>query len=155
MNPKELSRFRQLVRDTADHPRVQIMKTYRQHGCISTYDHCMGVARMSFRLARLLHIRTDEPSLVRGAFLHDYYLYDWHNHQHKLHGFRHPKTAMHNAIRDFNVNSLEAGIIRTHMWPFTLRALPRTREAVIVCLADKICALRETFHRSSPRAEHT
>ena len=105
----------------------------------------MNVARMSFRFARLFHIRTDERSLVRGAFLHDYYLYDWHHSPHSLHGFRHPKIAMYNALRDFSINPLEAGIIRTHMWPLTFRAVPHTREALIVCLADKICALEEIF----------
>lgn len=123
-----------------------MLRTYRQHGNISTYDHCLSVARTSFLIAWRLHLRINEHALARGAFLHDYYLYDWHHSPERLHGFRHPLIAMHNAIRDFGISALEAGIIRSHMWPLTLRSVPRSREAVLVCIADKICALCETFH---------
>ncbi|MBQ8093915.1 MAG: HD family phosphohydrolase [Clostridia bacterium] len=148
MNDAENAHFQDLVKEVSESPECQVLKTYRQHGSISTYEHCMSVARESFHLAHRLHLKTDERALVRGAFLHDYYLYDWHHSPERLHGFRHPIIAMHNALRDFRISAHEAHIIRTHMWPLTLRSIPTTREAFLVCLADKICALKETlFHR--------
>ncbi|MFR4394292.1 MAG: hypothetical protein ACLT29_08440 [Ruminococcus callidus] len=74
------------------------------------------------------------------------YLYDWHNHVDEgvLHGFAHPHIACKNAAMRFHVNAEVQHIITTHMWPLTLRFVPRSREAVIVCLADKYCSTLET-----------
>ena len=52
--------------------------------------------------------------------------------------------AMRNADRDFTLNEIEKDIISKHMFPLT-PFLPRHRESFIVCLADKWCALAETF----------
>ena len=77
--------------------------------------------------------------------LHDYFLYDWHQKDsaHRLHGFRHPKTALGNAQRDYHLNWKEKNIIARHMFPL-IPVPPQCREAWIVCLADKWCALGET-----------
>lgn len=40
------------------------------------------------------------------------------------------------------------------MWPLTFRHIPTCREAVIVCLADKYCAIVESmFHRTRVGAD--
>ena len=70
-----------------------------QHGGVTVYDHCLRVAAMSCRLARALDLDVDTDALVRGALLHDYFLYDWHekDDSHRLHGFTHPRRALENA----------------------------------------------------------
>ena len=117
-----------------------------QHGSISVYDHCVDVALCSCRIAELLPFHINMSSLIRGALLHDYFLYDWHvkSDAHRLHGFFHPGVALANAERDYDLNPLEKSIIIHHMFPLTLMP-PTCREAWIVCLADKICASRETW----------
>lgn len=136
--------------------RALQMKNFIQHGKISTYDHCMNVARMSYRINSFFRLKSDVKRLIIGAFLHDYFLYDWHKKSIKvhnlkeffnLHGFTHPGIAAKNAIRDFNIDEKEADIIKSHMWPLTLKTPPKTREAVIVCIADKIVSLAETVFR--------
>ncbi len=130
--------------------QVRKMKDYVQHGSVSTYEHCVRVARASFWLNRRLHLHSDEKALIRGAMLHDFYLYDWHAEDggvHRLHGFTHPGRAAQNAKRHFRINRKEENIIRSHMWPLTFLAVPSSREAVIVCLADKACSLHETIAR--------
>ncbi len=136
-----MSIYKKLTRD----PRLLRMKNFKQHGSISTYDHVCRVANVSEDINRKFHLNANEEELVRGALLHDYFLYDWHHHDGHFHGYTHPETACQNAERDFNLTEREKNIIRSHMWPLTLTKVPRCKEAWIVCIADKICSTQETI----------
>ena len=132
-------------------PKAQQMKNFTQHGKTSVFEHCVSVAKFSLLMAhyleKTLRIKVDRDSLVRAALLHDYFLYDWHDKTvpgHNIHGFTHPRTACRNADRDFGLNNIEKDIISKHMFPLTI-VPPRYRESVLVTLADKWCALCETF----------
>lgn len=122
-------------------------KNFMQHGCVSVYSHSVSVSIMALILCRIFSIKADERSLVRGALLHDYFLYDWHKKDpgHKWHGFIHSRRALKNATRDFPLNKTEQDIILTHMFPLNLTLIPRRKESALVCLADKLCALHETL----------
>ena len=126
------------------------MAAFTQHGDTSTMEHCEAVAYFSLAFARAMRLRLDERSLVRGALLHDYFLYDWHDHQaapDNWHGFTHPRHALRNAERDFpDLTNLERDIIAHHMFPL-VPSPPRHREALVVSLADKICSTVEVFAR--------
>ncbi len=137
--------FARIIEPIANDPKALEMKNYTQHSHITTYDHCMDVARHCFYFVRRHHIGVDEGSLVTAAFLHDYYLYDWHTHGDKLHGYHHAKIAMANARRDFNITELESEIIDSHMWPLNLTHVPSTKEALLLCMVDKFCSTRETL----------
>lgn len=121
-------------------------KKLMQHGDISVYEHCIRVAICSLKMARTLKWKVNEEDLLRGALLHDYFLYDWHvqDGTHRLHGFFHPKTAFYKAQKDFDLSPIEADVILHHMFPLTVLP-PLHKEAWIVCLADKICATGETL----------
>ena len=112
-------------------------------------NHCRNVARYSLALSRKLHISCSQSDLIRGALLHDYFLYDWHigdyRKPHNLHGFYHPGRALRNASAEYDLTDREKEIIRKHMWPLTV-VPPTCREAWIVTMADKWCSLMETFH---------
>ena len=125
---------------------MQKEKTFVQHGSITCYDHSLRVAEKSLELAEKCSAYIDERSLVRGALLHDYFLYDWHEKDggHRLHGFRHPAFALYNASKDFSLNRKERNIIARHMFPLTVLP-PRCLEAWIVCFVDKYCAFSETM----------
>ncbi|MBQ7563829.1 MAG: HD domain-containing protein [Lachnospiraceae bacterium] len=139
--------FSEEVRRLQEDERYRKLKEYTQHGNISTYTHCLRVARKSRKLARRLHIRVNEKEMLKGAMLHDYFLYDWHDHGDKLHGYHHPHIALTNAKKDFGLTKREQNIIKSHMWPLTLTHIPRCREAVLVCIADKLCSLEETIRK--------
>ena len=68
-----------ILRDLESDQHVQQMKNFTQHGKVSTYEHCERVARLSFELNRKLHLHAKVPTLIKGAMLHDFYLYDWHH----------------------------------------------------------------------------
>lgn len=140
------------------HPAVQQMRQYIQHGSVTTYEHCRNVVLVSYWLNRRLHLGADETALAVGALLHDFYLYDWHTsgsfhglrRLFEMHGFSHPKSACLNACSYFAITKKEQNIISSHMWPLTLRHMPKCREAIIVCLADKYCAIVESmFQRAA------
>ena len=78
LTPAETERMHQLLRGVADDPHAMEMHRFIQHGTVTTYEHCLRVARIAYWLNLRLHCRAREASLLRGAFLHDFYLYDWH-----------------------------------------------------------------------------
>lgn len=129
-------------------------RNYVQHGSFSVWRHSLNVAKASIRLSRMLPFRFAEKELVRGALLHDYFQYDWHDKRvgvreifefYKMHGFTHPAIAAKNARRDFQIGVLENEIIIKHMWPLTIIP-PKCREAWVVTMADKYCSMMETLH---------
>ena len=93
------------------------MKNFCQHGSVSTYKHVMYVTRVCYYLNKHFGLGADVKSLVVGAFLHDFYLYDWHekDDSHKWHGFSHAHTALLNADARFALTDKERDIIAHHM----------------------------------------
>lgn len=129
---------------------IQKMRQYIQHGNTSCLEHCLTVAYYSYLIAQHFHFNLDLASLIRGALLHDFFLYDWHdrNNHISFHGFRHPSIALANAKKHFSLTPIEKDIICHHMWPLTPTP-PHTKEAYLVCLVDKWCSLKETFHQTT------
>lgn len=127
-------------------PTMAIEASCIQHGSTSVLEHSIRVTAVALILTRRWHIPVDVRALTRGSLLHDYFLYDWHDPEpwHRLHGFRHPYFACKNAIRDFAIGRHEQAIIKTHMFPL-VPIPPATREAALLCLADKIVATGETI----------
>jgi len=129
-------------------PRVLQMDNYIQHGRTTTYEHCLHVAAISERINRKLHLHANQDDLLTGALLHDFFLYDWHDLTLKdLHGFKHPKYALRNAKRNFRINKNIQNIIQSHMFPLTITVVPKSKEAWIVCFADKYVSVKETVLR--------
>ena len=124
-------------------------KDFIQHGSISVNAHCMNVAKVSLRLNRFLNAKCDEEKLIRGALLHDYFLYDWHipdeENPHRWHGFHHAKRALLNASNEYELSDIEKDIIVKHMWPLN-PVFPKYRESWVVTAADKWCSTMETIH---------
>ena len=128
-------------------PGFQSERRFMQHGKTTCYTHSICVAYVALRWAQLLHVQVNVRSLVRGCLLHDYFLYDWHdkNAAVERHTFNHPKVALANAERDFELNDLERDIIRKHMFPLCF-PFPKYRESWLITLADKTCAASEIWH---------
>ena len=135
---------------------LQQLKKYKQHRFTTTYEHCRHVAVMSYQLAEKWHITVNEKALAVACMFHDYYLYDikdehlgpWH------HGTRHASIAIRNAEKVYPLNNLEKEIIRSHMWPLNITQIPASREAWLVCLADKVCAVEEMFPFLATKKSH-
>lgn len=156
MTSKEAARVvRRHGKDILDSERMQLEKGFCQHGDVSVFDHSFSVAVMCVRMASELPFRVNIRALVRGALLHDYFLYDWHvpDESHRLHGFHHAATAYRNARRDFSLGRIEKNMILAHMFPLNM-VLPKHRESMILWTADKICAVMETMRGRASLPTH-
>lgn len=137
--------YYEIIREIDEHEEFLKLKDYYHHNS-SIYIHVQEVAYLSYRICKLLKL--DHHSAARGALLHDFFLYDWRNHdvpdlpRHKYHGIEHPAIALANARKHFSVNEIEADIIRKHMWPLTL-VPPKYKESFIVSFADKYLSSKE------------
>ena len=135
--------------DILHSPNFDSSKNNMQHGTISVKEHSIQVARQSVLISELLRVKHNRRDLVRGALLHDYFLYDWHHidreNPHRLHGFHHPARALKNAEREYELTDIQKEIIIKHMWPLTV-VPPMCREAWMVTAADKYCSFLETVH---------
>lgn len=139
--------FFYIINDIISNENVQKMKNFRQHCDTSCYEHCLHVAYYSYYIAKKLGL--DYISTARAAMIHDLFLYDWRKKYRDielpgLHAFVHPKIALRNALKIFDLNPIEQDIIVKHMWPVTL-SLPRYAETYIVSLMDKYSAFKESY----------
>lgn len=145
MYDSELKKYAEDILNSANFQRT---KEHIQHGNMTVNEHCINVAKTSLMIKKKFHITCNQRDLVRGALLHDYFLYDWHKkdlkNPHKLHGFYHPGRALRNAKKEYVLTKRQEDIIKKHMWPLTV-VPPMCREAWIVTAADKYCSLMETF----------
>ena len=144
--------FYDIVKDIYEHEEFLKLKNHYHHNS-SIYEHVMDVAYFSYRASKFLKL--DYKSTARGALLHDFFLYDWRNHdipdlpEDKFHGIEHPKIALKNAIRHFTLNDIEKDIVIKHMWPLTL-VPPRFKESFVVSFSDKYLASKEYATKFKP-----
>ena len=137
--------FLKIALPIVQNKEYQSMKNYVAHGCYSVYDHSIRVAVYAYSYAKRKKKKLDYESLIVGCLLHDFYLYDWHHaHEgHRLHGFRHPFIALMKAKKVYRLNSKVCNMIRSHMFPLVFWILPMSKEAWVLTLADKHCAMME------------
>lgn len=151
------SEIEQLAGDILSHPLFQQLRSFVHHGPEnSVYDHSVAVAEAACSIARRMRLSGDETaSVVRAALLHDFFGYDWHGDRFRrylrhfsgirrlthMHGFIHGHIAAGRARACFGLSERECEAIARHMFP--LSAMPRTRIAWIVTLADKAVAVKE------------
>lgn len=129
--------------------QVRMMGAWKHHGPITTLDHSLFVAYLSYRAAQALGL--DAQAAARGGLLHDLYLYD--SKDKSAHPgwqcFDHPRAAVRNAEALTHLSEKERNIILSHMWPLG-GALPRSPEALLVDLVDTLCAGLEVFRIYHP-----
>jgi len=140
-------RFDEIAGEYLRSPDVRSMAGFMQHGNTTTLEHSENVAWVSFMVNEKLHLNANEKTLVEAAILHDFYLYDWHDGkpERKRHGFEHPDISCKNAKERFDISKDVEDAVRSHMWPLTIKKIPKSKEALILCLVDKYCALVETM----------
>ena len=106
--------MREFVNATAEllcSEQVRMMGRWKHHGPVTTLDHSLFVAYLSFRAARALGL--DAGAAARGGLLHDLYLYD--SRDKSAHPgwqcFDHPRAAARNAEQLTELTDKELSLI--------------------------------------------
>ena len=113
-NIEKCTEFNEILSDILSNETVKQMHNYIQHGEISCYTHCYYVAYYTYLICKKLKL--DYKSAVRGAMLHDLFLYDWHTtspadiNEKGVHAWAHPRIALKNASKIFTLNDTEKDI---------------------------------------------
>lgn len=85
--------------------------------------------------------------------LHDLSLYDdWNDERSNsnLNGKEYSDIPCDNTGKYLDAPIKEQETIRSHMWPLRIKQIPKSKEAWIICIADKYCAIIETFRKNRP-----
>lgn len=136
-----------LVREIIHSEEFRGMKHYRHHIKGNVYDHSVKTAYLCYKHHRRFGTNINLQEFVRGAILHDFYLYDWHDKDaaHRFHGFTHPRRALENALHKYpDLTRIEQDMILHHMFPLT-PVPPTTKAGWLICLYDKVAAVSDYF----------
>ena len=134
--------YYRIVRDILENEEFQKTKDIVHHGH-TRYEHCLRVSLVSYYVSKVLHLNVKE--VTRAALLHDFFLEDNLEITKKKRAkllVNHPKKALENASKYFELSDIEKDIILTHMFPVAPR-VPRYIESWIVDLIDDLVAVYE------------
>lgn len=143
-NLPNANEFKSIINDIINNDTVKQMHNFRQHYDTSCFEHCFNVSWYNYIICKKFHL--DYVSAARAGMLHDLFLYDWRVCQpgrKRFHAFHHPRIALNNSMKLFNLNEKEKDIILKHMWPITIIP-PKYLESYVITLVDKYCAIMES-----------
>src|SRR5574344_1624433 len=136
--------FEVICEDILNNDKFKDLSKELHHG-ITRYEHSLRVAKTTFKISKFLHLNNYQDT-TRAALLHDFYLnkdMDKLSVTEKL--SKHPMLALNNAKKYYEINDIQADIIKNHMFPVT-KTMPKTKEGIIVSLVDKLVATYEMCH---------
>ena len=142
MSLKQTYEFDQIVNDITNHERFLDLKHELHHG-ISRYEHSLRVAKVTYQISKKLHL--DYERATRAALLHDFFTEkEMANFTGKETFKVHPKIALINAKKYFDLDPKQENMIEAHMFPVS-NVLPKYKESWIVTCADKAVASHEMY----------
>lgn len=131
--------FFKIIKPILENKEFQKMGNIRHHG-ITRLDHSIRVAYFSYLITKKLHL--DYKETTKAALLHDFFLEEVEN-KNAIKKLRcHPKYAVDNAKKHFEISDKQEDIIKTHMFPVTFIP-PKYAESWIVDLIDDIASIYE------------
>lgn len=134
----------QITKEILEHEEFKKMENIKHHDN-NRLQHSLRVSYYSYKVAKRLHLNYVE--VARGGLLHDFFLertVDYNNVKDKLKLYTvdHPKQAVANAKKYFDISNLEEDIIRSHMFPMDVK-IPKYAESWIVSSVDKLVSTYE------------
>ncbi len=115
----------------------------RKHHGITRYDHSMNVAYITYTVCKNLNLNYKEATFA--ALIHDFFNTEVANENGYKRLINHPKIALKNAEKYFELTDLQKDIIAKHMFPLTI-GIPKYKESLLVCLIDKYSSVNERVY---------
>lgn len=139
MNKYKNGEFRRIVKKILDNCNFDETKNIVHHG-ITRYEHSMRVAYFSYRVTKLLGL--DYKETTEAALLHDFFTDEVGDKSQFAKLRQHPKYAVENAKKYFDLSEKQEDIIATHMFPVTFTP-PKYLESWIVDIVDDVASIYE------------
>ena len=132
--------YKKIIDNILNDEKFKKLDKCLHHGT-TRYEHSIRVSYLSYKIAKINNL--DYITAARAGLLHDFFNNEGSSMIERFKStFTHPSIAVENAKEVFNITEKESKIIRSHMFPVNL-TLPRSIEAWIVTVADKIIFLKE------------
>ena len=141
-NHLEDRKYRILVDDIIENKEFLKLENIIHHEC-NRFNHSVRVSYWSYKIGKSLKL--DYERIARAALLHDFFFEDNTNSDYKTRiatMLKHPKYALENAKKYYDLTELEEDIILTHMFPIVPR-LPKYIESWMVDIVDDIVSIYE------------
>lgn len=132
--------YNTLVEDILNNREFKKIESCPHHKS-NRLEHSKRVSYYSYKICKILNL--DYSTAARGGLLHDFFLNKYNvNNTHKL-LTTHPLIAATNAKKHFKLSEKEINVIEAHMFPVSIKVLPKYKESIIVSIVDKIAWLYE------------
>ncbi len=131
--------FIKIAEDILSNKEYQKLGREYHHGT-TRLEHSLRVAKSTYLIAKKKGL--DYKEATRAALLHDFFTEDQIQSKMLKVAYEHPIRAYENSSRYYSLSKKEGNIIRSHMFPLS-KEFPKSKEALIVTIADKKIALME------------
>ena len=136
--------FLEIIKPILDLEEFNNTKFQKHHG-ITRYDHSMNVAYITYIVTKNLKLNYKEATFA--ALIHDFFNDEVKDENGYKRLVDHPKHALKNAKKYFELTDLQKDIITKHMFPITLTP-PKYKESILVSLIDKYSSINERTYSS-------
>ena len=134
--------FFNIVSDILINEDFEKLSNYVHHNS-NRLQHSLNVSYLSYKISKRLNL--DYKKISRAALLHDFFFIDNESISRPTRLktlFEHPKYALDNSLKYFELSDMEKNIIITHMFPFG-KYVPRYKESLIVNAIDDYVSVLE------------
>ena len=148
MTDREKREFDSIISDIVFNKEFNRLHTELHHG-ITRYEHSLRVAKYSYLVSKKVKLNNVDK-ITRAALLHDFYVDEDMIECSEPKKLRiHPKVALDNASKYYELNDMQKDIIRTHMFPVSLK-VPKYKESWLVSIVDKVVGTYEMLRFKTP-----
>ena len=131
--------FNSIITDIINNEEFQKMKKITHHG-ITRFNHSLRVSYYTYLVTKKLKLNYVDAT--RAALLHDFFSDETESMKTKKALKEHPRIALENSKKYYELNKMQEDIILKHMYPVTTK-MPTYKESWIVDIVDDVASLYE------------